>query len=333
MGLRSGTFQVLFEHSRLDFVNLSGTPVWHSLDWSAHDLGNESARSNLQSAENWNGLAKTLPMIESLNISRNGLTNVDALDLRKLPSLKIFDVSHNPELTPPSSESFSWWLEFSEHATLGDRAEFIGLANVGLSPEHVRLSQGGMTCGELRWISETMTGDDRIDLSENSKFRSFHEWVGTTRSSSATEPTDYLIQCHKPPGSDSLFIDIAIFRLVLALLPNIISLSLIDIFQQRITDYSDVVSLRRFFASAAEKAPKLKSLQIRGMGVQSNFPREIGQLSNLQYLSLAETDFRFSTIPESVFANMTNLVVLISQTADLVVEFPVWSLLFRCCVI
>ena len=30
----------LFEHAKLENVNLSGTPVWRSLDWSAHGLGN-----------------------------------------------------------------------------------------------------------------------------------------------------------------------------------------------------------------------------------------------------------------------------------------------------
>ena len=64
---------VLFNHIRLEAINLSATPVSLSLDWSAHGL--ESAMFD------WNRLVAVLPLLTSLNISRNSLTNAAALDL------------------------------------------------------------------------------------------------------------------------------------------------------------------------------------------------------------------------------------------------------------
>ena len=84
---------------------------------------------------------ETLPMLESLNISGNQLTqkHFQHLELYKLEHLGCFDVSHNPELMSQQSSSFTLWKILSSHQTLGPNASFIGLANIGLRPEHVKL--------------------------------------------------------------------------------------------------------------------------------------------------------------------------------------------------
>ena len=96
--------------------------------------------------------------LHALDISGNGLPDADELrlDLADLRRLRRLDVSRNPKLTPSRiSSSFSWWKEQSEHPTLGTKAAFVGLADVGLKPEHVDVSVHGrnnltfITCAQL----------------------------------------------------------------------------------------------------------------------------------------------------------------------------------------
>ena len=63
---------VLFEHSQLE-VDLSGTPVSESLDWSHHGLGSEFV---------WSRMATTLPSLTSLDLSWNGLEDANRLEYK-----------------------------------------------------------------------------------------------------------------------------------------------------------------------------------------------------------------------------------------------------------
>ena len=169
---------VLTQHRQLE-VNLSGTPVSRSLDWSDHGLATMAlATSGLAEDDNsdsddlltflWKRLTSTLPLLTSLVISGNGLTDARALNLsvlQHLRHLRSLDVSHNPALTPTASSSssdgskselFSWWKVLSEHPTLAN-ASFIGLANVGLGQVHMGLKGNNdtgiiFTCAQLRWV-------------------------------------------------------------------------------------------------------------------------------------------------------------------------------------
>ena len=157
---------VLFEHSQLE-VDLSGTPVSESLDWSHQGLGPEFV---------WSRMATTLPSLTSLDLSWNGLENATALNinLNDLQRLRRLDLSHNPKLTPFVADKFSWWQMLSEHPTIGKGASFIGLANVGLGPQHVDLDTGGLTCDRLMWIRQT---DNALDLTDNGQFGIFTGWA------------------------------------------------------------------------------------------------------------------------------------------------------------
>ena len=101
---------VLFEHSQLE-VDLSGTPVSESLDWSHHGLGSKF---------DWSRMATTLPSLTSLDLSWNGLRDANVLNvnLNDLQRLRRLDLSHNPDLTPEVADNFSWWQMLSEHPVL-----------------------------------------------------------------------------------------------------------------------------------------------------------------------------------------------------------------------
>ena len=67
-------------------------------------------------------------------------------------------------MDPVNPAEFSWWKTLSQHPTMEYGANYVGLANVGLGPDHVRLWRKGtvlgesndvggeLTCRELRWI-------------------------------------------------------------------------------------------------------------------------------------------------------------------------------------
>ena len=160
---------VLFEHSQLE-VDLSGTPVSESLDWSHHGLGSEFV---------WSRMATTLPLLTSLDLSWNGLEDANALNinLNDLQRLRRLDLSHNPDLTPVLADKFSWWQMLSEHPMLGKNASFVGLADVGLAPKHVDLETGGLTCDQLKWIRRVMHSTalgNALDLRGNKQFGTFN---------------------------------------------------------------------------------------------------------------------------------------------------------------
>jgi Leucine-rich repeat (LRR) protein len=131
---------VLFRDKSLA-LDLSGTPVSLSLSWRGHGLG--SAATVYGDAEgqfDWRRLARVLPGLTKLDISNNALEDAGTwLDLNALRHLRHLNVSHNPRLTPVRPAAFSWWKSLSQHPTMEYRASFVGLANVGLGPDHVRL--------------------------------------------------------------------------------------------------------------------------------------------------------------------------------------------------
>ena len=112
---------LLFQKSLLK-LNLTGSPVSFSLNWSHHGI---------QDSFNWSRVAHTLPYLTSLDLSANDLSDAHNLMLDDLPMLRRLDVSDNPKLTP--SQGFLWWKRLSEHPMLSSNTEFIGLANVGLN--------------------------------------------------------------------------------------------------------------------------------------------------------------------------------------------------------
>ena len=144
---------LVFYNSLLTKLDLHDTPVYKSLDWSHHSLG-EKSRSTF--TKGWKKMLNMLPRLESLNISSNGLDDAVALNLTALGHLRRLDVSQNPNLTPhASSNGFSWWRLFSQHPSLKFRADYIGLANVGLGAEHIQIlnrSTAALSCKELGWL-------------------------------------------------------------------------------------------------------------------------------------------------------------------------------------
>ena len=74
---------VLFGHPQIMDVDLSETPVSQYLDWSDHSLGLMGLGLSPQKDRpfTWNRLAETLPMLTSLNLSGNNLTENVALNL------------------------------------------------------------------------------------------------------------------------------------------------------------------------------------------------------------------------------------------------------------
>ena len=66
---------------------------------------------------------------------------------------------------------------------LGKNSSFVGLADVGLAPQHVDLETGGLTCDQLKWIRRVMhrvTGN-ASDLTDNALFRTFIQWRSIER--------------------------------------------------------------------------------------------------------------------------------------------------------
>ena len=237
---------VLFDHPQTVALDLSETPVSHTLDWSDHGLGDSAQRFR------WDRLTETLPLLSSLNISDNGFDDISAIDLSALPRLRVFDVSHNPDLTPRTSSRFSWWKNLSEHPTLNSsHSRFIGLTNVGLGPQHVKLRNDstthsrGLTCRQLQWLSgifpakSTQTAGvvprdgwseaslySTLDISENGNFGLFVQW-------SELERKNMLCICES--GPQCVYVDRAIYFLLSQILPGVKSLMMGQVLQDNLS--------------------------------------------------------------------------------------------------
>jgi Leucine-rich repeat (LRR) protein len=248
---------LLFERPLLQ-VNLSNTPVSQSLNWSQHNLG---ARSIRLGYFDWSRMAKTLPTLTSLDLSGNGFSSADArkLELNDLRQLRHLDLSHNPGLTPESASAFSWWKILSEHPSLGTNPSFIGLADVGLAPQHVGFHNrsregGGLTCEQLHWfrrmIKPSAVGEfkfqdgnidasavggkyyQRLDLRHNPEFTLFVEWSLLEDDSIRCRCFVNQTECvHRDAASEHRELTEAAYFLLLGLLSNMESVSLGRVFK------------------------------------------------------------------------------------------------------
>ena len=332
---------VLYEHPLLLDLNLLGTPVSRSLDWSDHALGStvwEAATAEDRRATyhvfDWSRLARTLPMLEHLNASGNGLnasTHLNGMDLNAWRHLASLDVSNNPDLMPaaPAPYTFSWWQVLSDHPTLmnSTHVQFIGLANVGLAPEHVNLQRVGetaakhnattpppLTCRQLQWIARTMSGTpgSRVDLSRNDKLRLFHPWSELRRD---------MISCNCATGANCSYVDAAVFRLALGLLPNMQSLTITkQLFQPKFQALigDGIISLAQIFKQGA----RLSSLTLRQNEMSGSLASVAFETHapNLEVIQL-DSNHLTGTLPKSLF-KLTKLVSLKLDSNDLSGSIP-----------
>ena len=304
---------VLFDNPQLNVHFSDDTPVSRALDWSDHGLDGMGF-----DGRDWHRLATTLPLLTSLNISGNALKNASALDLHALRHLRSLDVSRNPELTPKTTESFSWWKVFSEHETLGSDASFIGLANVGLSGNNVRIfsdaggAVGTMTCDQLKWVHRTMTPDRRtVDLSRNHKLEFFGSWTYDGK-------TEFKLPCHKdcpidPDGfyidPECLFVDEALYFLLLEILPSVENLGIRNggVFQPNIAKLTHgTISLRTLAEQCSVRAPSLEAVVLRGHDFRESIPSEFGALKDLSILILPQNQLT-GMLEKSFVQSLTQL--------------------------
>ncbi len=287
---------ILIDHPGLHII-LSQTPVSRSLEWGRHGLGQLLMQSERSF---WDRLASTLPMLISLNISGNALQDFDILPIAGLRKLRRLDLSHNPELFF-DSESW-WWDAFSAHPGLNN-ADFIGLANVGLGPSHIALQRTNFTrsfsCSELRWIRKMTkpiqaTSHRRLDLDGNGKFQTFVRWHNVVRSEREGERQRENMMCRCEFGRDCLYVDEAIYYLILCLLPNVDVFSAGFVFQPNFfelvsADKTDEVSLRPSFAGLLEAMASHEVIQLRIHSfLSTRIPPEIGYLKDLAVLDLSK---------------------------------------------
>ena len=276
---------VLFEHPQLVVHLADDTPVSRTLDWSEHGLDGAGF--------DWHRMATTLPHLTSLNISGNGLKNASALALPALRHLRRLDVSRNPDLTPQTAGSFSWWKVLSEHETLSHNASFIGLANVGLSEEHVKIhgevtTEGKLTCDQLRWVHRTMKTRGVVDLSRNDGFEYFAGWSSERRDD---------LPCNCSSGLNCLFVDEALFFLLLEILPSVKNLALYGgLFQPSVAHLTraagrETISLRRLAEQCGTRAPNLVNAVISSQHFNESFPSaELGEMKRLGFLDVGQNN-------------------------------------------
>ena len=276
-------------------LDLSDTPVSHSVDWSYHGLGNLTHFR-------WNRIASTLPNLESLKISGNNFDSTATVDLKllDLPSLRVFNISDNPRITPkPSESNFSWWDTLSVHPQLGQRGTFIGLANVGLSPQNVRLrhhygSSTALSCRNLRWIHKRCMENNGnitswLDLSRNPRFGLFSEWFSVKRSSFA---------CNCNYGEECSYVDEGMFVFMRAIMSNVRLFFIGSIFHHETRKYSTNITLTTLFREL-EKASELESLVIHSENYFSGtIPATIGDLTKVKHLDLARNNLIGPIPPE-----------------------------------
>lgn len=325
-------------------LDMSNTPVSVSLNWSHHDLTlRKYAAMNRESDDwqrlMWERLTFTLPLLTSLDISHNKLDG-DAihLNLTNLQHLRYLDVSHNPSFIHHGVH-FPLWDMLTTHPTLRDNASFIGLANIGLGPEHVMLTPFGksgtvFSCDNLRWMSNLLRlqeaaksrarffGEHRsnkLDLSGNQKFDKFIQY-GLSLNRKTTP-----MRCNCKQGDDCAFVDEGIFYLLGALMPNIKKLILGPIFQARFLNYNGYVSYSNILQLVGN-APYLDdfTMECAKGGLipvdSSSLSQDITLLTKLSTLIIVNCDLQRS-LPDSV-SLLTKLKRLEFESCGLYGPFP-----------
>ena len=245
---------VLYELPQLIGLNLTGTPVSVSLDWSNHSLGDAAKAGNGEYFDTvWSRLLTTLPYLTRLDLSSNGLVDASTLDIGRLPRLRHLNLSHNPSFTPPLSSGFSWWDFLSNHDSLGGNASFIGLANVGLGPEHFQLwsdvsalthSGAAIGCAQLKWLRDVLV-DGRLDLHDNTKFASFYEWASSSRK---------YMKCLCVHGPECAFVDEALYSIVMSVASSVKYFVMGKVFQPDLYRYSGMVSMEKLVRAVSKSS-------------------------------------------------------------------------------
>ena len=266
-----------------------------------------------------------LPKLTSLDISSNELEDASKwMNLNALHDLRRLNVSDNPRLTPVLStktSTFSWWKILSEHPSLKDHAEFVGLANVGLTPDNVRLWKSStfdgnnvghatneLTCPQLRWIhrvSSSMTNLQQqqqkmmingLDLSRNSHFLMFTTWYsGLTADFGLDEPklnTRDIMECNCKSGPNCTFVDEALLFLIKEFVPSCTWIAADSVFQPDVINFADLVSIML-------SSKELLTIHLTNNGFNASIPSEIGDLPNLKFLILYRNKFK-GPIPDSI---------------------------------
>ncbi len=307
---------VLFDHPQTVALDLSETPVSRTLDWSEHGLGDVYGFA-------WDRLTETLPLLSSLNISSNDLDDITAIDLSSLPNLQVLDVSHNPALTPRRSSSFSWWKNLSEHPSLNSsEAVFIGLANVGLGPQHMKLRSdsttynGELTCRQLQWLDGILSTKsiqiDRVvprdvlleasvysglDISKNSAFEVFVQWAEIRRAD---------MKCICESGLNCLYLDRAIYYSLSQIIPAVKSIVMGDVFQKNINRFLPDISQGWILGLLSSNVTSVTLSHVPTDKGQQIIPKSIGRLVNLRVLILKSgqrlpKQASWGGIPEEIF--------------------------------
>ena len=301
---------ILFRPSSwLQNIDLSNTPVSIALDWGGHGLG----------FLDWNRLVTTLPLLRSLNLSRNDLFDAEDLgiDLMRLPYLERLDVSHNPQLTPLTvrDSNFSWWDSLTEHPVLGapemERYDVnIKLVNVGLNVNHFALLDDklmgvntapnfALSCRHLRWMRAVISAL-RLDVSENDGLMRFVSWRLKLQDRGR-------MRCKCLHPQSCVNVDEGIFYILSAIAQNARYIAASNIFLQGSCLHSKTLTFTRLMQTIA-KAEKLRSIEFDRVLLCGHLPSQIGQLKALIVLKIENSGLE-GEIPHQI-SLLTNLASL-----------------------
>ncbi len=326
---------VLFQDKTLT-LDVSGTPVSLSLSWRGHDLGSvATAYGDAKGQFDWGRMARVLPKLTKLDISNNALQDAGKwLDLNALRHLLHLNVSHNPKLTPARPAEFSWWKTLSHHPTMEFNASFVGLSNVGLGPDHMRLwkkgtlkdevnandAGGELTCRELEWIHRTTRGRNEVslDLSQNTKFNLFLTWLVDLTPSNELKVNPFEMRnkmvCYCPAGDGCLFVDKAVSYLLMMILRTSSSVAADSVFQPGLRTTFDHIM------KAVAQTSSIMTVHITQNKFGGTIPSEICQSSGLQVLNLARNQL-VGSIPDSI-GNLSSLKQLFIYMNNLTGSIP-----------